>query len=140
MARMLVIDEALELRVALTRFLAALGHDVVAFESHAEVLALGQNLGIPERIDLAIVEVLAVDPRTLQLVAELKSAFPGVKIAVTTRPELAAARHGPALLSQALGVVMAIFKPFTAADLEAVVNRVLASHEPDSPKPRRQDP
>lgn len=123
-ARILVIEEALELRIALTRFLSALDHDVVALASAVEIPQLASKLATP--IELAILDVPGADPRAMQSVTLMKGAFPGVRIIVTTRPEVAAALRSPAPLSQALGVTAAIFKPYTAEQLRDVLERVLA--------------
>lgn len=136
MARILIIDEALELRVALTRFLAALGHNAVAFESQDEVLGIGRTLGVPEKVDLVILEVLAAGPSTLQTIAALKDALPGAKLLVTAHPEAPAALYGPKLLAQAFGATAALLKPFTAAELQATVELIL--EPPGAPAPRRR--
>lgn len=138
MARILIIDEALELRVALTRFLAALGHNVVAFDSHDEVLGIGRTLGVPNRVDLVILEVLAAGPNTLQVIAELKEALPGMKLLITAHPEAPAALYGPKLLAQAFGATAALLKPFTAAELQSTIELILAP--PDTDTPRRRPP
>ncbi len=130
MARILVIEEDLELRVALTRFLAALGHDVVAFDSHDEVMNIGCELGIPTQIDLAILDVAAADPQALRDIAALKDAFPHLAVVVTAKPEALAALYGPSLLARALGAAAALLKPFTAAQLQATIERILAPRGP----------
>lgn len=133
MARILIIDEALELRVALTRFLAALGHDVVAFESHHEVLGIGRQLGVPKQVDLAILDVLAADPDTLRTIAALKDALPDMKVVVTAHPEALAAFYGPTLLARALGVAAALLKPFTAAELQSMIELILTPPDAGAP-------
>lgn len=138
MARILIIDEALELRVALTRFLAALGHNVVAFDSHDEVLGIGRKVGVPNRVNLVILEVLAAGPNTLQVIAELKEALPGMKLLITAHPEAPAALYGPKLLAQAFGATAALLKPFTAAELQSTIELILAP--PDTDTPRRRPP
>lgn len=125
MARILIIDEALELRIALTRFLAALGHEVVALASAEDVIGPDRRLIASDNFDVAILEVAGPDARTLRLVAILKGIFAGLKIVVSAKPEVAAAFDGPASLSRALGAAAAIFKPFTAAQLSGTLDRLL---------------
>lgn len=124
MARILVIEEELELRVALTRFLAALEHDVVALAAVGEIPQIGSRLVIP--VELVVLDVPGADPRALQLITTVKDAFPGVKIVVTTKPEAAIAFRDQASMSLALGVATAIFKPYTADQLRAALDTLFA--------------
>jgi diguanylate cyclase (GGDEF)-like protein len=88
-ARILVVDEAPELRDRLCRVLAAEGHEVLEAEERAQALALARE-------DPLLLVVVGLSGEGLDVVGELRRAAPDttvVAVADGTRPEMLGAAH-----------------------------------------------
>lgn len=116
MARVLIIDDDVILRQALTKHLERAGHDIrQAADGDAGIRACERQAA-----DVVIVDIFMPGQGGLQTIDRLRRAWPGVKIvAMSGAPSagsLDVKRH-----AVALGADRFIGKPFEAAELVRVV-------------------
>ncbi len=128
MARILVIDDDVALRQALTKHLERAGHDVrQAPDGDAGVRACERHAA-----DVVIVDIFMPGQGGLQTIGRLRREWPAVKIlamsGVTNAGLLDVEKH-----AVALGADRFVGKPFEATALLALVNTLLGEREGPSP-------
>lgn len=125
MARVLIIDDDLALRVALTKHLEHAGHDV------RQAAHGGDGIRLFERhpADVVLVDIFMPIQGGLQTIDQLRRRWPAVKIvAMTGMPnEGALDIHGHAMT---LGADHFLAKPIEAGELVALIPTLLAEGDP----------
>jgi DNA-binding NtrC family response regulator len=126
MARILVIDDEVQLRSVVRRILERAGHEVVEAGDGEAGLKLHRERGA----DLVLADIFMPGRDGIELIRDLKAEAPGTKIIVMS----GGGRRGNLdLLDDArlLGATRALRKPFELAALVALVRDVLG--EPPAP-------
>ncbi len=124
MARILVVDDSPDVRLALATILEDAGHDVVEAEDGEQVF----DLAISERPDLVLLDVMMPRVNGFDALATLKAdtrtnPIPVIMVTAKGRPEDMA-------MARSLGAVEYITKPWADGDVELRVDWALtADHE-----------
>ncbi len=124
MARILVVDDSPDVRLALVTILENAGHDVVEAEDGDKVF----DLAISETPNLVLLDVMMPRVNGLDALVTLKadtqtSPIPVIMVTAKSRPEDMA-------MARSLGAVEYITKPWTDGDVELRVDWALAAdHE-----------
>ena len=124
MARILVVDDSPDVRLALVTILENAGHDVVEAEDGDKVF----DLAISETPNLVLLDVIMPRVNGLDALVTLKadtqtSPIPVIMVTAKSRPEDMA-------MARSLGAVEYITKPWTDGDVELRVDWALAAdHE-----------
>ena len=127
MARILVIDDSPDVRLALVTILEDAGHDVVEAEDGDQVF----DLAIAESPNLVLLDVMMPRVSGFDALATLKadtrtSPIPVIMVTAKGRPEDMA-------MARSLGAVEYITKPWADGDVELRVDWALAAdHEQKS--------
>jgi DNA-binding response OmpR family regulator len=126
MARILVIDDEVQLRGVVRRILERAGHEVVEAGDGEAGLKLHREHGA----DLVLLDIFMPGRDGIEMIRDLKTEAPGTKIIVMS----GGGRRGNLdLLDDArlLGASRALRKPFELAELLALVQELLS--EPSAP-------
>ena len=128
MARVLIIDDDVTLRQALTKHLERAGHDVRQAARGDEGIRAYQR----RAADVVIVDILMPGQGGLQTIDQLRRAAPAVKIVAMSGATRAGSLDvaGPAT---ALGADHFLSKPFEAAELVTLVATLLGPTEGQAP-------
>lgn len=124
MARILVVDDSPDVRLALATILEDAGHDVVEAEDGDQVF----DLAVAESPDLVLLDVMMPRVNGFDALATLKadtrtSPIPVIMVTAKGRPEDMA-------MARSLGAVEYITKPWADGDVELRVDWALAAdHE-----------
>jgi two-component system phosphate regulon response regulator PhoB len=124
LARILVVDDSPDVRLALVTILENAGHDVVEAEDGDKVF----DLAISETPNLVLLDVMMPRVNGLDALVTLKadtqtSPIPVIMVTAKSRPEDMA-------MARSLGAVEYITKPWTDGDVELRVDWALAAdHE-----------
>ena len=123
MARILVVDDSPDVRLALATILEDAGHDVVEAEDGDQVF----DLAIGESPDLVLLDVMMPRVNGFDALATLKadtrtSPIPVVMVTAKGRPEDMA-------MARSLGAVEYITKPWADGDVELRVDWALAADQ-----------
>ena len=124
MARILVVDDSPDVRLALATILEDAGHDVVEAEDGDQVF----DLAIAEHPDLVLLDVMMPRVNGFDALATLKAdtrtnPIPVIMVTAKGRPEDMA-------MARSLGAVEYITKPWADGDVELRVDWALAAdHE-----------
>ena len=124
MARILVVDDSPDVRLALATILEDAGHDVLETEDGDQVF----DLAISETPNLVLLDVMMPRVNGLDALVTLKadtqtSPIPVIMVSAKSRPEDMA-------MARSLGAVEYITKPWTDGDVELRVDWALAAdHE-----------
>jgi DNA-binding response OmpR family regulator len=119
-AKILVVDDDPEIREGIASLLRAAGHQV---EIAGDAAAAARLIGAA-KFDLLITDIVMPDQDGLELIRNLPANRPRVLAISGGSPKLPAAYTLGA--SGALGADGTLFKPFTAGDLIAAVDGLLA--------------
>src|SRR2546428_13611366 len=128
MARLLIIDDDVTLRQALTKHLEHAGHEVrQAADGDAGIRAYERHAA-----DVVIVDIFMPGQGGLQTIGRLRRQWPAVKIVATSGVASAGALDvgGHAV---ALGANHFLGKPFEAATMVTLVSTLLEEREGQSP-------
>jgi len=122
-ARILVVDDSPDVRLALATILEDAGHDVVEAEDGDQVF----DLAIGESPDLVLLDVMMPRVNGFDALATLKadtrtSPIPVVMVTAKGRPEDMA-------MARSLGAVEYITKPWADGDVELRVDWALAADQ-----------
>ncbi len=121
MATIMVIDDDENARSAMTRVLRTAGHNVVEAENGLRGLERLRQAPV----DLVITDLLMPEMEGIETIRELRRGHPGVRIIAMSGGGMGkAADYLP--FAGALGAQRALEKPFTAEQLLAAVQDVLA--------------
>ena len=118
MARILIIDDDKDLRVALRMMLEQGGHRVVEAENGAD----GVHIYSQNPTDLVITDVMMPKQDGMETLLELKSDFPDVKIIVISGKDR---EFLP--IAKEFGALHTLFKPFRQAELNEAIQSVLGT-------------
>lgn len=123
MARILVVDDSPDVRLALATILEDAGHDVLETEDGDQVL----DLAIDESPDLVLLDVMMPRVNGFDALATLKadtrtSPIPMIMATAKGRPEDMA-------MARSLGAVEYITKPWADGDVELRVDWALAADQ-----------
>jgi DNA-binding response OmpR family regulator len=127
LARILVVDDSPDVRLALATILEDAGHDVVEAEDGDQVF----DLAVKESPDLVLLDVMMPRVNGFDALATLKadtrtSPIPVIMVTAKGRPEDMA-------MARSLGAVEYITKPWADGDVELRVDWALAAdHEQKS--------
>ena len=127
MARILVVDDSPDVRLALATILEDAGHDIVEAEDGDQVF----DLAVAETPDLVLLDVMMPRVNGFDALATLKadtrtSPIPVIMVTAKGRPEDMA-------MARSLGAVEYITKPWADGDVELRVDWALAAdHEQKS--------
>jgi CheY-like chemotaxis protein len=118
--RILVADDDANIRASLDTLLTKAGYQVVQARNGVEAVRLWRDLDG----DLVILDLFMPDKDGIETIIELRAHSPGVRIIAMSG---GGANQRLDLLQdmKLLGAVSTIAKPFTSADVLAMVNRVL---------------
>lgn len=125
MGTIIIIDEAQELRTALTNILSGRGHAVYSFATgrlFAEALAART---VPVDAELAIVDIATPDVVGIEAIRMIKLRHPGAKILALAETGRFGTSESQRLLAQMAGAQSVLVKPFTAQELAAAIQQLL---------------
>lgn len=123
MARILVVDDSPDVRLALATILEDAGHEIVEAEDGDQVF----DLALSENPDLVLLDVMMPRVNGFDALATLKadtrtSPIPVIMVTAKGRPEDMA-------MARSLGAVEYITKPWADGDVELRVDWALASDQ-----------
>ena len=118
MARILVIDDDVDMRALLDEMLRTGGHEVVQAGDGRDGVAKYRSA----RVDLVITDLCMPNQEGLETIVELRRDFPGVAIIAMSGKTFARTMLSIAIR---LGAVETLEKPFQPAELLAAVARAL---------------
>jgi CheY-like chemotaxis protein len=124
MAQVLIIDDDIALRQALTKHLERAGHAVRQASEGAEGIASLER----QPADVVVVDIFMPQQGGLQTIGRMRQDWPGVKIIAMS----GASRGGPLDVREhalALGAHQFIGKPFEAATLVELLAQLIAEQE-----------
>lgn len=126
MARVLVIDDDEVIRMLLSRVLEASGHDVSTAADGRKGMAVFKM----NPADVVVTDIYMPNQEGLATIMELRRSFPAVKIVAMSGGGM---RSGMDVLpvAEALGAERILRKPFTPADVAALMADLLS--EPKAP-------
>lgn len=120
MATILVIDDDTQLRTLIVRILEMENHQIVEAVNGIEGIRCFRK----QKIDLVITDILMPDKDGIEVIREIRSAHPDVKmIAISGGGQLGADQY--LTLAKKLGAQHTLLKPFQREDLLEIVNHLL---------------
>ena len=123
MARILLIDDDLDVRALIQRELEAAGHEVRSAPNGAEGLALQRA----SPSELVVTDIFMPEKEGLETIRELREQFPDVKvIAISGGGRIGTPTWRIAVVARELGVVAVLDKPFDAGVLLKSIDSALA--------------
>ena len=123
MARILLIDDDLDVRTLIQRELEAAGHEVRSAPNGAEGLALQRA----SPSELVVTDIFMPEKEGLETIRELREQFPDVKvIAISGGGRIGTPTWRIAVVARELGVVAVLDKPFDAGVLLKSIDSALA--------------
>jgi two-component system, NtrC family, response regulator AlgB len=117
----LVVDDEINIRKTLTLCLEGVGHKVVAVSNSADAEVEAAN----RAFDMAFVDLRIGTEKGLDLLPRLQASSPWMKIVVITGH----ASINNAVLSMKSGSIDYLPKPFTPAEVKAVVQRIVETRQ-----------
>ncbi len=108
MARILVVDDEVELRTLLRKVLTRRGHDVIEAENGSVAISMVEQ---GEKLDLIITDIFMPDTDGIEVLRHLRAKFPELKIVVMSGGGNRVSR-GYLPAATALGANHVIEKPF----------------------------
>lgn len=124
MARILVVDDDPAIRSVMRRCLALDGHDMEEAATGREALTVFRAAPV----DLVITDLYMPDMDGLEFTRRLVQEFVGTKVVAMSGGALQRPADVLAVASQ-LGAMATLVKPFSVAELRAVVQRALQGPE-----------
>ena len=123
MARILIVDDSPDVRLALATILEATGHEIVEAEDGDQVF----DLAVAQNPDLVLLDVMMPRVNGFDALATLKSdtrtnPIPVIMVTAKGRPEDMA-------MARSLGAVEYITKPWADGDVELRVDWALAADQ-----------
>lgn len=124
MARILIVEDDPQVRLALTSLLAGHGHAVLTANEGAQALALlrTHEKGPPR---LAIVDLVMPGVDGIGFIQEARQSYPDLRIIALTGGGSAMPPSVSLPLASASGADAALMKPVTKSELMDVVNQLL---------------
>ena len=120
MARILIIDDDQQIRVALRQLLQSAGHEVEEAINGEEGIACYRG----QAADLVILDLMMPGINGLEVITTLQKDFPGVRI-VTLSAAHQLGRANLLAASVLMGALRSIPKPFVPEDLMRVIEELL---------------
>ena len=117
MAKILIIEDELQIRIILEKILKLAGHEVILASNGAE----GVSRFRAAPTDLVLTDIFMPDQEGVETISQLRREFPDIKIIAMSGhdgPMLAVAKH--------LGVSAILQKPFSSEELLKAVSRSLS--------------
>lgn len=123
MARILVVDDERDVRVAVRRILEKADHEVLEAGTGEEGIEVLES----EAVDLVITDIMMPGQGGVESLAQMRELYSGLRI-------IAMSAHALDELPEAqrLGAARTIVKPFTVETLTKLVNEVLSDEDPDA--------
>jgi two-component system, NtrC family, nitrogen regulation response regulator NtrX len=122
LARILVVDDEREVRVATRRILERSGHEVVEAGTGEEGIEVLETTAV----DLVITDIMMPGQGGVESLAQMRELYSGLRV-------IAMSAHALDELPEAqrLGAARTIVKPFTVETLTRMVDEVLSGEDPD---------
>ena len=122
MARILVVDDELDVRVATRRILERSGHEVIEAGTGEEGIEALETTAV----DLVITDIMMPGQGGVESLAQMRELYSGLRI-------IAMSAHALDELPEAqrLGAARTIVKPFTVETMTRLVEEVLSGEDPD---------
>ena len=123
MARILVVDDEREVRIAIRRILERSGHEIVEASTGEEGLEVLETTAV----DLVITDIMMPGQGGVESLAQMRELYSGLRViamSANALDELPEAKR--------LGAARAIIKPFTVETLTRLVEEVLSGEDPDT--------
>ena len=118
MARILVIDDEYDIRIALRKMLEYAGYEVIEASNGRE----GIQVFTQNAVDLIITDILMPEKDGVEILRELRADYPSVKIiAISGRG------HEYLPIAREFGAFSTLFKPFQQSDVLKAVAEALAA-------------
>lgn len=120
MARILIIDDEVQIREMLAQMLTREGYEVV----HAPNGKVGMKVCSEEKIDLIITDIIMPEKDGIEMILELRNDYPHLKIIAIS----GGGRLGPdgyLEMAQKLGAHKTFFKPFNRREILDAVQELL---------------
>lgn len=108
MARILVVDDEIELRTLLRKILTRRGHDVIEAENGSMAISIVER---DEKLDMIITDIFMPDTDGIEVLRHLRAGYPDLKIVVMSGGGNRVSR-GYLPAATALGADHVIEKPF----------------------------
>lgn len=123
MARILVVDDERDVRVATRKILERAGHEILEAATGEEGIEVLES----EAVDLVITDIMMPGQGGVESLAQMRELYSGLRI-------IAMSAHALDELPEAqrLGAARTIVKPFSVDTLTKLVEEVLSGEDPDS--------
>ncbi|MHC4885058.1 MAG: response regulator [Planctomycetota bacterium] len=124
MARVLLIDDEVEIRELLSDYLSRIGHEVTM----AEDGAIGEALYRANPFDVVVMDIVMPEQGGLETILRLQKDFSDIRIIAISGGSMLPAESYLSLV-RPLGLENCLSKPFDLNDLKAAVDRLLDSDQ-----------
>jgi two-component system chemotaxis response regulator CheY len=121
MARILVVDDEVEIRTLLRKILTRRGHEVIEAENGSSAIAI---VGNGEDLDVVITDIFMPDVDGIEVLRRLKANYPDLKIVVISGGGNRVA-DGYLPAATALGADHVIEKPFDPTEVGEQIENLL---------------
>ena len=121
MARILVVDDEVELRTLLRKVLTRRGHDVIEAENGSVAISMVEQ---GEKLDVIITDIFMPDTDGIEVLRHLRAKYPELKIVVMSGGGNRVSR-GYLPAATALGADHVIEKPFDPASVGEQIEDLL---------------
>ncbi|MGE3967991.1 MAG: response regulator transcription factor [Dongiaceae bacterium] len=124
----IIIEEALELRTALTNILSGRGHTVHGFSTGDQFTEAMAAHTAPVSTTLAIVDTASPDVVGLEAIRLIRRRYPAAKILAMVETGRFGTSDSQRILAQSAGAEGVLVKPFTAQELASSIRELLGSY------------
>ncbi len=121
MARILVVDDEIELRTLLRKILTRRGHDVIEAENGSMAISMVEQ---GEKLDMIITDIFMPDTDGIEVLRRLRAGYPDLKIVVMSGGGNRVSR-GYLPAATALGADHVIEKPFDPSAVGEQIENLL---------------
>jgi len=123
MAKILLVDDNLDLLKLLDEIIRRAGHEVVLAQDGQVALDLAKR----EAFDLVITDLIMPEKEGIETIMAFKKLHPATKIIAMSGGGAGVAARDYLVIARSLGVVRTLVKPFSPAELMETVSGELAA-------------
>ncbi len=120
MARVLIVDDDMQVRDMLTQMLKRAGHDVAEAGNGNEAIQYCQK----NQTDLVITDIIMPDKEGIETIVELRRDFPDIKVfAISGGGRVSPNNY--LKLAEKIGALKTFTKPFSKAEILSAIDEVI---------------
>jgi len=124
MAKILLVDDNLDLLKLLNEIISRAGHDVVMAQDGRVALELAKR----EQFDLLLTDLIMPEKEGIETIVAFRKLHPATKIVAMSGGGAGVAAWDYLGIARTMGVTQTLVKPFSSAELIATLNRELAGN------------